>query len=66
MAADSSKATYSSLSQYAPWRNIDYLITDSNMPADTIRSLNEVTDVIIADDEKMDAKGLENHQKECV
>lgn len=66
VAADSSKAAYSSLSQYAPWRNIDYLITDSNMPADTMRSLDEMTDVIIADDDKMDAKGLENHQKECV
>lgn len=43
---DSRKATYSSLTQYANWRDIDYLITDAEVPLETVQQLNEMTTVI--------------------
>lgn len=46
--ADSSKSTYSSLTQYASWRDIDYLITDSELPEEMQKQLEELTAVIIA------------------
>ena len=46
--ADSSKSTYSSLTQYANWRDIDYFITDDELSEDMRRQLEEVTDVTLA------------------
>lgn len=46
--ADSSKTSYSSLTSYADWHSIDYLITDDEIDDDSLKSLNEMTDVIIA------------------
>lgn len=45
--ADSSKATTISLTQYATWREIDHLITDSGISQDTLPTLEEYTDVVI-------------------
>ena len=45
---DSRKATYSSLTQYANWRDIDYLITDSGISAETVQQLSEMTTVVQA------------------
>ncbi len=49
--ADSSKATTISLTQYALWRDIDYLITDAELPDAVQAALGELTDVIIAQPE---------------
>ncbi|MCT3303363.1 DeoR/GlpR transcriptional regulator [Lactiplantibacillus pentosus] len=46
--ADSSKASYSSLTQYTDWHNIDYLVTDKNLPPKIESNLSKLTDVIIA------------------
>ena len=46
--ADSSKAQTTSLTQYAAWRSIDYLITDDKIPATIVKELNEMTSVVIA------------------
>lgn len=46
--ADSRKATHSSLTQYASWRDIDYLITDDGMSPQKLEALKEQTDVILA------------------
>lgn len=43
---DSHKATYSSLTQYASWRDINYLITDSDISSEAVQQLNEITTVI--------------------
>lgn len=56
VVADSSKASYSSLTQYAGWRDIDYLITDDGFPAETMRSLSEMTTVILAETPSTDRK----------
>lgn len=44
---DSHKATYSSLTQYASWRDIDYLITDKEISSEKASELQEQTAVII-------------------
>lgn len=46
--ADSSKAAYSSLTQYASWRDIDYLVTDSELSKEMQQQLEEMTTVILA------------------
>ncbi|MCD7886828.1 MAG: DeoR/GlpR family DNA-binding transcription regulator [Clostridiales bacterium] len=46
--ADSRKATYSSLTQYANWRDIDYLITDSELSDEAKQQLEKLTDVVLA------------------
>lgn len=46
--ADSQKASYSSLKQYAGWHEIDHLITDSEFSEDTLHMLNEQTHVVVA------------------
>ncbi len=46
VAADSRKATYSSLTQYASWSEIDYLITDNEISPETVQKLSEATNVI--------------------
>ena len=46
--ADSSKATYSSLTQYANWRDIDYLITDDEFSEEARQQLQEMTAVVLA------------------
>lgn len=43
---DSSKSTYSSLTQYADWHSIDYLITDNGIDSNLVNSLNKVTEVL--------------------
>lgn len=48
VVADSRKATYSSLTQYASWRDIDYLITDRELSEDAQHRLEEMTTVILA------------------
>lgn len=45
--ADSSKSLCSALTQYAGWRDIDYLITDSGISGETVQKLNEMTSVIV-------------------
>jgi DeoR family fructose operon transcriptional repressor len=47
--SDSSKAFTSALVQYASWRDIDYFITDSDLPKDLYESLSEVTNVIMVE-----------------
>ena len=44
--ADSSKASSSSLSQYANWHDIDYLITDNSLPAKIKDQLTAQTAVV--------------------
>lgn len=46
--ADSSKSLYSSLTQYANWRDINYLVTDHEILSEKIAELQEKTRVIIA------------------
>lgn len=46
--ADSRKATYSSLTQYASWNEIDHLITDEGISPEALQKLSEYTNVIIA------------------
>lgn len=45
--ADSSKAAIISLTQYATWREIDHLITDSGISEDIVSTLDEYTDVVV-------------------
>lgn len=47
--SDSSKASTSALVQYCSWRDIDYLITDSNLPKPLYDSISEMTNVILID-----------------
>lgn len=44
----SSKASVTSLTQYASWRDIDHLVTDEALPESVRLGLGELTDVIIA------------------
>lgn len=46
--ADSSKTLYSSLTQYANWRDIDYLVTDHEISSEKAAELQDKTSVIIA------------------
>lgn len=46
---DSSKASASALVQYTSWKDIDYLITDSNLPKPIYDSISEMTNVILVD-----------------
>lgn len=46
--AESRKATYTALIQYASWRDIDYLITDNHLTKECLDSLNELTNVVFA------------------
>ncbi|AST57722.1 DeoR family transcriptional regulator [Thermoanaerobacterium thermosaccharolyticum] len=45
--SESRKASYSALLQYADWRDIDYFITDSDLPLETKQKLDDMTTVII-------------------
>ncbi len=47
VVADSRKATYSSFTQYASWKEIDHLITDDGISTEVAQRLSEFTDVII-------------------
>lgn len=47
--SDSSKASTSALVQYASWRDIDYFITDSNLPKPMYDMISEMTKVILVD-----------------
>ena len=49
VVADSAKAHYSSMVQYASWSEIDYLVTDSGLPVKTLEELNKETKVICAE-----------------
>lgn len=44
---DSRKAKYSSFRQYAPWSDIDYLISDTDFPEEAVGMLQEETNVIL-------------------
>lgn len=44
--ADSSKATYSSMIQYAEWKDINYLVTDSGISSDFINRFSKSTNII--------------------
>lgn len=44
---DSSKATCTALTQYASWRDIDYMITDKGISEDTLARLEEMTTVVV-------------------
>lgn len=46
--SDSSKASYSSLTQYTDWHSIDYLITDDGLNEAIEKKLRLVTDILIA------------------
>ncbi|MGI6110044.1 MAG: DeoR/GlpR family DNA-binding transcription regulator [Eubacteriaceae bacterium] len=48
---ESGKASVTSLTQYASWRDIDHLVTDTGLPEKVHESLSELTDVILAEDE---------------
>lgn len=45
--SDSSKAHICSLVQYANWKDIDYFITDEDLPTAVYKTLNELTEVIL-------------------
>ncbi len=45
--SESKKASFSALVQYTSWRNINYFITDSDLPPETRTKLEELTNVII-------------------
>ena len=45
--SDSSKARLCSLVQYASWKDIDYFITDKDLPSDVYQTLSELTEVIL-------------------
>lgn len=45
--ADSSKSTYTSLIQYASWKDIDYLIIDSGISKETYEAVSAMTNVIL-------------------
>ena len=47
VVADSRKATYSSFTQYANWKEIDHLITDDGISPELVQRLSEFTDVIL-------------------
>lgn len=47
--AESRKATYTALIQYASWHDVDYFITDSQMPNDWRVKLEKLTSLIIVD-----------------
>lgn len=47
--SESRKSTYSALIQYASWRDIDYFITDNNLPVEFKQKLSDMTTVIIVD-----------------
>lgn len=47
--ADSSKATLTAMNQYASWHEIDYFITDSNIPPKVAEYLREMTTVVLTD-----------------
>jgi len=49
---ESGKASVTSLTQYALWRDIDHLITDDALPEKALNALSEMTDVILASAEK--------------
>lgn len=49
--ADSSKGDYSALAKYADWKDIDYLITDSNLDPELRRWIEKDTRIIFADEE---------------
>lgn len=44
--ADSSKATYTSLSQYASWKDIDYFISDQDLPEESVQLISSMTNLI--------------------
>lgn len=48
--ADSSKASYSSLIQYADWNEIDYLVTNSDIDSDIRKKIESKTNVIFANE----------------
>lgn len=43
---DSSKANYTSLSQFAGWDDIDYVISDKNLPEDSAKLISSMTNLI--------------------
>lgn len=47
--SDSSKASTSALVQYASWRDVDYFITDSDLPKPLYDMISEMTNVILVD-----------------
>ena len=47
--SDSRKASYSSMIQYASWREIDYFITDKELSEGAQQQLSEMTTVIVAE-----------------
>ena len=47
--SDISKASTSALVQYASWRDINYFITDSNLPKPMYDMISEMTNVILVD-----------------
>lgn len=48
--SDSSKATYSSMIQFADWKDIDCLITDSNLEPAVKKRIENSTDIFFADE----------------
>lgn len=49
VVTDSSKAEFSALAQYAPWQDIDYVITDSDISTDKLKEIEKYTTVILSD-----------------
>lgn len=48
--SDSTKASTSALVQYASWRDIDYFITDSNLPGELYDFISQTTKIILVDE----------------
>lgn len=47
--SDSSKAKQCSMVQYASWRDIDYFISDQNLPEDSYRLISECTELLLVE-----------------
>lgn len=43
---DSSKANYTSLSQFASWKDIDYVISDNQLPKETAQLISSMTNLV--------------------
>lgn len=47
VVTDSSKASYTSLTQYASWSDIDYVVTDHNLPKEYEEMISSVSNLVL-------------------
>ncbi len=49
VVSDSCKFDYSGLFQFCTWEEVDYFITDSEIPKDALKRISKLTEVIVVD-----------------